>query len=1161
MKRDAAGSFTYSPTDIVRFHGSAFASWMDRLLAEQPGAVTPDPGTEQDRIIEDLGVRHEAAHLESLRAAGKAIVEIVRGPGAQERTRTAMRAGVDVIFQAALGLPPFAGYADFLERVPGASDLGDFHYEVSDTKLAASEKPSYLLQLCAYAEMLEAAQGRRPEHVHVVLRKGAGKPFRTDDFFFVYGAVKRAFLESMAAFDAKALPEPDVGGDWGRWTSEAEKRLVAADHLALVAGVRSGHVKKLVAAGISTVAALARSKGKIKGIGAQPLERLREQARLQLASRGKPLPAWTVVPPTTDDPRRGLALLPPPSALDVYFDMEGYPLVEGGLEYLFGAATNGRAEPEYADWWAHDPVGEGRAFAAFVSWVMERRARDPGMHVYHYAAYERSALRRLMGRHARCEDEVDTLLREGVLVDLYAVVRQGLRIGTPSYSLKEIEVLYGREREAEVRNAGDSIVAYHRWIGSGEAHGPADSPLLAEIRDYNREDCLSTRDLLGWLRGAQAAAKIAWVPPGDAEETAPEAPSAGPDPRAARRALAEALRASLPDDPEVRAKDPDRWHVTEMLSNLVEFHRREAKPVWWSLFDRDDMDEDERVEDPTCLADLRRERRPAETIKRSKGFWYGFDPHQETRVREGSKCKLAGFLDVSCSVEQMDEARGRILLKLGASALAALPGGEPPSVTSLLLHDLVPAKSIEESIARTAQAWHDHRTLRPAVRDLLLRRPPCVHGHTGGPLVRDGEDPVAATVRLVGDLTESVLCVQGPPGTGKTYTAARAIAALVAAGRRVGVTSNSHKAILNLLDACADAIGTSFRCLKVGPKDDADDAAFAITHPGAELTDSAAASSKLAAHRLIAGTAWYFSRPDAADTLDVLFVDEAGQVSLANLLGMAPSAKSLVLLGDPMQLSMPTQGTHPGESGLSALDYALTGHATVPPDFGVFLPTTRRLHPDLCTFISGAFYEDRLCPAPGTEQRVVRRGASTGNGGGAGGPTDDPIPLEAGLLHVPVPHDGNGQRSDEEVAAIAALVAALLGRTVTDVDGRPAGPLTLDDILVVAPYNLQVRALEAGLPAGARVGTVDRFQGQEARVAIVSLTASDAETAGRGLEFVLDRRRLNVAISRAQSLAIVVGSPTLARARCGTVEQMRLLNTLCRIEQRGEGASRGAVVP
>ena len=1151
MRKDERGSWTYSPTDVVRFHGSPFAAWMERLALERPGTVTPDPETEQDRILADLGIRHEKAHLAALRAAGRTVVEIERGPRAHAQTVAAMKAGADVVFQGALGLPPFAGYADFLERVPGPSGLGAYHYEVSDTKLAASEKPSYLLQLCAYAEMLEAVQGRRPEQVHVLLRGGVRKCFRTDDFYYVYRASKGAFLEAMEAFDPSSPPEPDLGGDWGRWSSEAQRRLEAVDHLALVAGLRAGHVKKLQRAGVSTVADLARSRGKVKGIGAEPLERLREQASLQIASRGKPLPAWRVVPATPGDPRRGMALLPPPSPLDVYFDMEGYPLVEGGLEYLFGAATNGRKEPEYADWWAHDPIGEAKAFEAFVLWVVDRRARDPGMHVYHYAAYERSALRRLMGRHAVCEEAVDALFRGGVLVDLYAVVRQGTRIGTDSYSLKAIEVLYGRERDADVKNAGDSIVAYHRWMESGEARAPTGSPLLAKIRDYNREDCLSTRELLAWLRERQAEAKIAWAPPPKAGEPPPETPTPASARREAMRKLAEAMRASLPEDAEQRTKDADRWHVTELLANLVEFHRREAKPGWWSLFDRDDMDDDDRVEDPTCLAGLRREATPVVVIKKSKGFWYGFDPDQETRIRAGSTCVLAGFLDASCTVEEMDEKRGRILLKFGPKALGMLPGGEPPEGMSLLLYEFIAATAIEDSIAATARAWNEDRALRPALRDLLLRRTPRVRGHAGGALVRDGEDPVDATVRLVRDLDASVLCVQGPPGTGKTHTAAQVIAALVAQGRKVGVTSNSHKAILNLLTACAKAIGKGFRCLKVGGSDDPDDVAFASAHPGAEVCGSGEAAARLAGHVLVGGTAWFFSKADVTDALDVLFVDESGQVSLANLVGMAPSAKSLVLLGDPMQLSQPTQGTHPGESGKSSLDYALTGHATVPPELGVFLPTTRRLHPDLCTFISGAFYEDRLLPAPGTEKRVVlrRKGLAA---------SDDPIPLEAGLLHRPVPHEGNGQRSDEEVSAIARLVGDLVGREVTGTDGRRAGTLGLDDLLVVAPYNLQVRALESALPAGARVGSVDRFQGQEARVAVISLTASDAETAGRGLEFVLDRRRLNVAISRAQSLAIVVASPSLARARCGSVEQMRLMNTLCRIAQPiplGQGSS------
>ncbi len=1161
MRRDANRRIVYSPSDLVRFYGSPFASYMDRLELERPGSFARDPEREEDRLVAGLGIDHEKAHVASLRTAGATLVEIADGQAADgfARTLEAMKAGPDVVYQAALRLEPFAGFADFLERVDGPSNLGGFHYEVSDTKLAASEKPSYLLQLCAYAEMLEAVQGRRPERVHVLLRGGVRRSFRTDDFFFVYREVKRAFLEAMAAFDADRPPEPDVGGDWGRWSGEAKRRLEAADSLALVAGMRADHVRKLRAEGIETLTALAKTKSKKVARVAKPtFERLREQAALQLASKGEPLPKWKVLPPPADEPRRGLALLPPPSRLDVWFDMEGYPL-DGGLEYLFGAATNGKGEDEYVDFWAHDAEGERKAFESFVRWVTKRRRRDPGMHVYHYAAYERSALRRLMGRYGVCEEEVDALLRDDVLVDLYAVVRQGLRVGTPSYSIKALERLYGRAREGEVKDGSASIVAYHRWIESGEGRTPATSPLLANLRDYNREDCLSTRDLLAWLRARQEEAGIAWVPPSSDADAGPAAsstaaPAAPPSPAALRRAearaLAEAMAASVPETPSARKKDPDRWRVTELLGQLVEFHRREDKPIWWSLFDRAEMDDDERLDDPTCLAGLVREAGAPVAIKRSTGVWYRFDPLQETKAHVGSNAKLAGAIDVSCAIEEFDEARGRVLLKFGPSAIAKLPDGEFPKLTSLLIHDYVPSDAIEASILATAQAWHARRTIRPALRDLLLRQPPRVKGHAGGPLVREDEDVVDATTRLVGELDASVLCVQGPPGTGKTFTAARAIAALVQAGRRVGVTSQSHKAILNLLHQCAEAMGEDFRCLKVNSNDSDDDADFAAAHPGAVLASSAKAIDLVASHRLVGGTAWFFSKPEVVDDFDVLFVDEAGQVSLANLVGMAPSAKSLVLLGDPMQLPQVVQGTHPGDSGLSCLEHVLFGHETVPPELGVFLPTTRRLHPRLCSFVSGAFYEDRLESLPETAKRVVRVPARARKAGGGGGGIEL-VPIDAGLLFAPVPHEGNGQRSEEEATTIEALVKALLGRTVTGLDGREAGALEPSDVLVVAPYNLQVRELSARMPAGVRVGTVDKFQGQEARVAIVSLTASDADAAARGLEFVLDRRRLNVAVSRAQSLAIVVGSPALARARCATVAQLRLLNTLCRVLEAG----------
>ncbi len=1157
MRRLPDGSWKYSPTDLVRFYGSPFVSSMDRLTIEQPGRFERDPEREEDKIVAQLGVQHEEAHAERLTGEGRRIFEILRGDASGRDTVAAMRRGEDVIFQGALELLPFTGYADFIERTPGASALGDFHYEVADTKLSASAKPGHLIQLCAYAEMLEAVQGRRPEHVHVVLRGGVRQTFRTDDYFFAYRRIKRAFLHTMSAFGGSP-PEPDLGGDWDAWTSEARRWLEASDHLALVAGIRTDQIRKFHALGVRTMADLAAiGAARVRGISGASFDRLRVQSRLQIASRGKDVPAWVCVTPPATEPRRGLAALPPASPLDVYFDMEGYPFVEGGLEYLFGAVGDGEAEPEYRDWWAHDGLGERRALEGFVRWVQERRERDPGMHVYHYAPYERSALRRLMGRYATCEDDIDSFLRDGVLVDLYAVVRQGIRVGAPSYSIKALEVLYGRSRSTEVRTGGDSIVAYHRWLESGEPRDPAFAPLLASIRDYNREDCLSTRDLARWLRDRQRETGIAWLAP---EPEPEEPPSARREQESARRAvmrtLATAMLQSIPGDPIDRARDADRWRVTEVLAHLIEFHRREAKPVWWSLFDRDAMDDDERTDDPTCLANLVREAGPLVPIQRSKGWWYRFDPQQETRIGAESGCCLVGSL-AACTVQEMDEENGRILLKFGDKALARLPGGEPPDETSLLLHEHVRSDAIEDSISRSAAAWHGKGELRPAIRDLLLRRRPNLGDGHLGPLVAPDADATVAAVALVGSLRDSVLCIQGPPGTGKTYTAAQAIAALVRSGRRVALASNSHKAILNLLDKCAEALGGRFSCMKVGSPDDEDDAAFAAAHPGTELADPKKALERLGEHHIVGGTAWFFSREAVIDRFEILFVDEAGQVSLANMVGMAPCARSLVLLGDPMQLPQPTQGVHPGESGLSALDYALAGHATVPADFGVFLPVSRRLHPRLCAFVGGAFYEDRLRPLAGTENRVIRSPSTSGVGGESAS-SPDAVPIEAGLLFIPVGHEGNAQTSDEEVHAIASLLALLVGRRVTDDQGRDAGALGLADIVIVAPYNLQVRALRAGLPKGARIGTVDKFQGQEARASIVSLTASDAEAATRGLEFVLDRRRLNVAISRAQSLSIVVGSPSLARTRCRTIAQMGLLNTLCRIAESATVPEGGA---
>ena len=488
----------------------------------------------------------------------------------------------------------------------------------------------------------------------------------------------------------------------------------------------------------------------------------------------------------------------------------------------------------------------------------------------------------------------------------------------------------------------------------------------------------------------------------------------------------------------------------------------------------------------------------------------------------------------------MERDSGRVQLKLGKTALDLIPGRVPPELLSLIPNEYVDQGPLKEAVLAIAEEWRSSRRLPRPIEDVLLRRGARVKGHhPDTPLLGPSENPTDGAVRLGPLLDGTTLCIQGPPGTGKTYTGVAMIRALVAKGHRVGVTANSHKAIEHLLGKLCERTDGAVPCLKVG-RDEPEE--LCKKHPNvAWKTPAAAAAAR--EFQVVGATAWFFARGDVAGTFDYLFVEEAGQFSLANAVAVGRAAKNLVLLGDQLQLGQPIQAAHPGESGKSVLEYVLAGQATVNPHFGIFLEKTRRLHPKICEFISGAVYENRLTSLPECARRVVR--VPPGKAG--------LVEIDAGLLFVPVEHDGNVQASDEEVDRIAELFADLVGREHVDEDGS-VRKITENDILVVAPYNMQVRRIKARLPRAPHVGSVDLFQGREKPIVIVSMCASDGESSPRGIEFLFDKHRLNVAVSRAQSLAIVVGSPALTRTRCGSVRQMELVNTFCRIV--AEGAKR-----
>lgn len=1127
----------YSPSDLIRFWASPFASWMDRLHLESPAAVTPDEDPADKKLFADAGTEHERAFLSTLENGKASISKISSGLSAAGRAETlqALAARTPIVYQAALEDDRFSGLSDFVML----NDAGD--YEVWDTKLALSPKPYYAIQLCCYTEMLAAIPniGPFPKHFGVILGNGDRVRFRTEDFVHLYREVRRRFLGLQDAFttDMAQRPEPLPGADHGRWASHAEAFFTDRDHLVQIAGISVGQIKKLRAQGIHRMEDLATKAIKtVPKLAEETLAKLKAQAELQCQTRSARATdeaskaAFRVLPPAGPNGEPlGLALLPPANAADVYFDMEGYPLVPGGLEYLFGAAfINGAGRPEFKDWWAHSRGEEKQAFEAFIDWIYGRWKANSELHVYHYAAYEVTAMGRLSTRHDTRQDEVDELLRAKVFVDLHRVVRQGLLIGEPDYSLKTIEHLYRPKRTTTVATAADSIVQYANWIASKEPSDWNKSAILKGIRDYNEDDCFSTLELTGWLRSTAASQKVASkrATSGTGDEHQPKKPL--PAEVVQRHKTIEQLRAK---------GDP----VGAVLADLLDFHRREQKPVWWRMFDRADATEEQLRDDPGCIQGVVA-KGAASPDKKSQVQAYAFDPDQECKLVATDRTKLMFTfdLDPKFGVPALDLDAGAVQLKIGNKALGERFGGRFPRQGSLIPYEFVGAEAIQNALTAAGEA-HLAGKLNIAASSLLQRTPPTAA------MQGVKETPLAAAVRIAPAMAGGCLVVQGPPGTGKTYTAAEVIVALLEAGKKVGIASNSHKAVMNLLAEGGKALRArkkTLRGLKVGGERDPQ---LLAENRDLQFVDDNKDAQAAYGGGVIGGTAWLFTLPDWVGKLDYLFIDEAGQVSLANAIAMSRVAPNLVLLGDQMQLEQPIQGTHPGDAGLSSLQYALKDLAAskedapefypvVPAAQGLFLAESHRMHPAVCSFISETVYEGRLQAHPDcSNQRIAVPASHSGL-----------ISQEFGVVFLGVEHDGNIQQSDEEVAKVVEAFQTLKGRPFTASDGK-THPLALEDLLFIAPYNAQVRSLQSALPKDARVGSVDKFQGQQASVCILSLCSSYGEYGARGLRFILDRNRINVALSRAKCLAVVVGDPRIASGTANSIDEMKLLNTYCKI--------------
>jgi len=1160
------GELIVAATDLVGFLECGHLTNLE--MQAVAGLIhKPDQRDDPDvRLLQRRGHKHEQRYIDVLEARGR---QVVRGDDDWNHTyedRAAatvalMREGADVIYQATVFDGRWLGFPDFLLRVGDPGELGtDHHYEVADTKLAHVAKASALIQIASYVEQVERIQHVLPEKVYVVTGGATADehPFRAAEMMAYFRHAKQRFEQALATnVDPKATyPDPVEHCAVCRWYGDFCWRTWREDDaLNLVAGISRAQRETLTTHNVRTRAALA-------GLN-KPLElglkhgqddsmwKVREQARLQLQSiqQGKTL--YEILDPERDGdqqlvPDRGLSVLPPPNAGDLFFDIEGDPFAFWeGLEYLFGVWETPRGDSiwdqdAYTGIWAYDEEAkqftreqEKRAFEEVMDLFTARLQQHPQMHIYHYGAYEPSHLKALVGRHATREEELDQLLRGRVFVDLYRAVRQGLRVGAESYSIKKLEDLYAYKREIDLRDANSSIVEFESLLEDGDADGS----IKENIRLYNRDDCISTEKLRDWLelRREEAARKLGYElprPPGKIEPPA----EAFTVRQQTVRDLEERLTASIEVDP---TKQTDTDRATWLMRHLLDWHRREDKSAWWRFFELMGLSEDDLVDEAEPIGQLEF----VEVIEPGghvKGLDYRYRfPPQEHKVDVGSdvhdpeitegKTRTGEVVALDDEARTVDIRRPRDWAAAHPEAIVPLNIFRVPAQQAALME--IGAWIADNGIESPSP---DYR----AARDLLLRRAPRTGQAAGDALVRHGETGSAAALRVVTQLDATTLAIQGPPGSGKTFTGARMIHELVRAGKKVGITSNSHKVISNFVKAVLEA-GDARVIQRANDEDDCHK--HPLVQPG-KSNHAVADGLNSGKYDVAAGTAWLWADEDMAGTVDTLFVDEAGQVSLANVISMSGCARNVVLLGDPQQLEQPIQGLHPDGAGASSLGHLLGEAETVPADRGLFLEQTYRMHPRITAFTSELFYEDKLESVPGLERQEVLA---------------DDLPAEfewlagSGLRWVPVNHDGNTNASVEEAERVCEIWNALVGRSWVDRDGtrREIGPT---DIVIVSPFNAHRLLVQERLPQ-ARVGTVDKFQGQEAPVSIYTMATSRPEDAPRGLRFLLSLNRLNVATSRARALTIVVASPRLLDAAVRTPDDLHMASALCALAEATSG--------
>ena len=839
----------------------------------------------------------------------------------------------------------------------------------------------------------------------------------------------------------------------------------------------------------------------------QTLEKLSHQARLQDQWRKINRPVFEILPLEEE---LGFYKLPEPSEHDIFFDFEGDPYVgDTGIEYLFGWYYR----DSYYDLWAHNDAEELQALEKFMDTVINVLAQDDKMHIYHFGAYEQSALKRLVGKYATREDQLDRLLRGGVFVNLHTITRKAVIAGIESYSLKDLEKLHGYLRIRDLRLVAQKKVLYEGLLESGYSDY-IDQETIEVVKDYNRDDCISTKYLRDWLEDLRQELidQQKNIPRPVKEDENPSENITAHQKRI--QPLFNELTKDVPFEKEDRTPEQQaKW----LLANMLDWYRREKKSFWWEYYRLSELADEELLEEDDALGGLVYTGKQKQE-KKSIVHFYRF-PEQEFTLKEGNSVSYKA--ETIGEIYSIDLANRILGIKKRKKSIDIHP-------TNIICSDEIKDTKKEEAIIRLAEYVLENGLMGTgryqAGRELLLRSINVPFDHT------EINDQQRLAIVQATNLANDVLPIQGPPGTGKSHTAAQMIISLIKARKKIGVAALSHKVITALLEKVAKAATKEEMNVRIVQK--VNESTGKEDQGWIETDDNSSVIEAMQNAHIVAGTSFMWARPEFFESVDFLFVDEAGQLSLIDTLALSHAGKNLVLMGDPQQLKQPQKGSHPEGTEVSALEHILQEQKTISKGQGLFLETTWRMHPSINNYISELFYDRRLHAKPETANQRIEGSI---------------LYKEPGLYVEPVKHEGNQNSSEAEAAKVVSIVASLLNGDVYWIDcDKQEHKLGPHHIRIISPYNAQVEKLKKALP-NIDIGTVDKFQGQEAPVIIFSMATSTPEDAPRGMEFLYSLNRFNVAVSRARAVFILVASPSLFEPACKSTQQMQLANSLCRL--------------